>query len=156
MKKIFLILLLVTLLMTGCKNKEEKEKNQYLAMKSKLLETKKYSNIDEIPCDIIVDIKRVSEERVNYRILLQNAKVNMNNIKAIAVHNYYTEDIFPSIGLFNKKYNLSPNQKENNKIELKGKIETSEDIDNLKIQLKIMIEYYDDNNKKIDIYYNAT
>ena len=80
----------------------------------------------------------------------------MNNIKAIAVHNYYTEEVFPSIGLFNKKYNLYTNDNENNKIELKGKIRTSEDIDNLKIELKLLIEYYDDNNQKKDIYYNAT
>lgn len=156
MKKVFLFLLVVTLFLSGCKNKEETEKNEYLAMKSKLLEVKKYSDIKNLPCDIVVDVHRIDSERVEYKVSFLNPKENMYKIKAIVVHNYYSEDIFPSIGLFNKKYNLYVDALDNDNINLKGKIETSEDIDNINFKLKIMIEYYNDDNEKKDIYYKTT
>ncbi|MEE3342946.1 MAG: hypothetical protein VZS44_02530 [Bacilli bacterium] len=156
MKKKILILTIIILFLAGCKNKEEIEKNDYLTMKSKLLENKKYSKTDELPCDIIVNVDRVDKERVNYKISFSSPKENMHNIKAIVVHNYYTEEVFPSIGLFNKKYNLLLDNKENSNITLKGKIETREDIDNINFKFKIYIEFYDDNNNKKDIYYKTT
>ena len=79
----------------------------------------------------------------------------MNNIKAIVVHNYYTEDVFPSIGLFDDELDLKKDN-DKQKIVLKGKIETSEDISNINLKLKILIEYINNEGKKKDIYYKTT
>ena len=153
MKKV-IIVILIFILITGCKNKEENEKNNYLTMKSNLLERKKYTNLNDLPCDITIDIKRKNKEEISYKVTLDNPKEDMNNIKLITVHNYYTEDAFPSIGFLNEKKDLKTNT--NKDITLKGKIETTEDIDNLNLQIKIYLEYKTNDNKTKEIYYKTT
>ena len=156
MKKIFLIMLFVCVFLTGCNNKEEKEKNEYLAMKSNLLETKKYTSKEELQCDILVNIDRHGQEKVVYKVTLFNPKENMNNIKAIVVHNYYTEDVFPTIGLFDEKATLKTDSEKEENLTLSGVIETTDNIDKIGLQLKILIEYTTDNGEVKDIYYKTT
>ena len=154
MKKVFLVMLLCMLLLTGCKNKEEDEKNEYLAMKSSLLESKKYTSSDDLVCDITVMVDRLGEEEVSYKVVMSDAKENMNNVKVLVVHNYYTEEVFPTIGLFDETKNLAVNEKV--ELRLEGTIETTNDIDNLNLELKILIEYLDDDGEVKDIYYKTT
>ena len=153
MKKVFLVLIIFVFLV-GCENKEEKEKNYYLSLKSKLLETKKYTSSDDIPCDITVKVNRLDKEQVLYKIVLFNPKENMNNVEVIVVHNYYTEDLFPSVGLFNQREYLKVGEKK--KISLSGRIETIDDIDKLNLEFKVLIKYKTDDNKNKDIYYKTT
>ena len=152
MKKVLLIIIILTLF-TGCKNEEEQEKNSYLTMKTELLETKKYTQKEKIPCNITINIKRLNKEQISYEISLSEPTENMNKLKALAVHNYYTEDLFPSIGLFDKKGNLLLSDDKNKKLKLKGKIETTEDIDKLNLKIKVLIKYQTDDNKNKTIYY---
>ena len=154
MKKILLILFLSILLFTGCENKEEIEKNDYLDMKSQLLEHKEFVSLEELKCDIVVNIDRKDEEKVIYEVILSNPKENMNNIKAVLVHNYYTEDVFPTIGLFDSTKSLLVNSLDS--ITLKGVIKTDKDIDNLNLMLKLLIRYTTDDGVKKDIYYKTT
>lgn len=154
MKKVFLVMLLCLLLLSGCKNKEEDEKNEYLAMKSNLLGNKKYTSSEDLICNITVSVDRLDEEKVSYKVVFSNAKENMNNIKALVVHNYYTEEVFPTIGLFDETKKMSINS--DDKLKLEGTIETTNDIDNLDLELKILIEYLDDDGKVKDIYYKTT
>ena len=154
MKKILLILFLSILLFTGCENKEEIEKNDYLDMKSQLLEHKEFVSLEELKCDIVVNIDRKDEEKVIYEVVLSKPKENMNNIKAVLVHNYYTEDVFPTIGLFDDTKSLFVNSQDS--ITLKGSIKTDKDIDNLNLMLKLLIRYTTDDGVKKDIYYKTT
>ena len=154
MKKVFLVMLLCLLLLSGCKNKEEDEKNEYLAMKSNLLGNKKYTSSEDLICNITVSVDRLDEEKVSYKVVFSNAKENMNNIKALVVHNYYTEEVFPTIGLFDETKKMSINS--DDKLKLEGTIENTNDIDNLDLELKILIEYLDDDGKVKDIYYKTT
>ena len=154
MKKIFLVLFLSILLFTGCENKEEIEKNDYLDMKSQLLSHKEFISLEELTCDIVVNIDRKDEEKVIYEVILSNPKENMNNIKAVLVHNYYTEDVFPTIGLFDDTKSLLVDSQNN--ITLKGSIKTDKDIDNLNLMLKLLIRYTTDDGIKKDIYYKTT
>lgn len=154
MKKILLILFLSILLFTGCENKEEIEKNDYLDMKSQLLEHKEFVSLEELKCNIVVNIDRKDEEKVIYEVILSNPKENMNNIKAVLVHNYYTEDVFPTIGLFDDTKSLLVDSQNN--ITLKGSIKTDKDIDNLNLMLKLLIRYTTDDGIKKDIYYKTT
>lgn len=154
MKKIFLVLFLSILLFTGCENKEENEKNDYLDMKSQLLSHKEFISLEELTCDIVVNIDRKDEEKVIYEVVLSKPKENMNNIKAVLVHNYYTEDVFPTIGLFDDTKSLLVDSQNN--ITLKGSIKTDKDIDNLNLMLKLLIRYTTDDGIKKDIYYKTT
>ena len=154
MKRIGLIIIL-TLIICGCKNKTEDKKNSYLEFKSKLLETKKYTKASDILCDISIDIDKKSEESIIYKVIVNNPREDMNNIKAIVVHNYYTEDVFPSVGLFDEGLDLKKNNPQQKMI-LKGKIETTEDISNINLKLKILIEYINNEGIKKDIYYKTT
>ena len=154
MKKKILIIILFILLFTGCENKEEIEKNDYLDMKSELLERKEFFSLDKLNCDIVVNIDRIDEEKVVYEVTLSNPKENMKNIRAILVHNYYTEDVFPTIGLFDKPQNLLIN--DNTNITLKGVIKTDKDIDKLNLVLKLYVKYLNDDDIEKDIYYKTT
>ena len=153
MKKLVLFIM-VLILLTGCKNKEENEKNDYLTMKSNLLEKKKFTNNNDIPCDITIDVNRLNKEQISYKVTLTNPKEDMNDIKMIIVHNYYTEDAFPSIGFFNKKKELKTNTDTN--ITIKEKIETTDDIDKLNLEFKIFIQYKTNDNQTKEIYYKTT
>lgn len=152
-----LILLLALILVTGCDNKEENEKSEYLDMKSDLLERKKFTDQEKITCDIKVDIDRKDEEMVSYKVTLSNPKENMHDIRMLVVHNYYTEEVFPSIGLFNKtKDLLIDKNSDSSSIKLSGTIKTTDDIENIDLKLKIYIKYTDDNDNEKDIYYKTT
>lgn len=158
MKKIFFIscVIMSLALLTGCNNKEENEKSEYLAMKSSLIENKKYTKNEDINCDITVNIDRLNTEEVSYSVTLSNPKEDMRDIDAIVVHNYYTEDIFPTIGLFDKSVDLLKDNGEHEEVKLKGVIETSDDIDNLELELKILIKYTNPDGEEKDIYYKVT
>ena len=154
MKKVFLIMLLMLVFVTGCDNKEEEDKNEYLDMKSKLLEQTKFSLADDLNLDIVVNVDRETEEKINYEVILSNPKEDMKNIKAIVVHNYYTEDKFLTIGVFDKTKDLLRGSGE--EIVLKDSIDTTNDIEKLELELKIMIKYTNDKDEKKTIYYKTT
>ena len=154
MKKMFLIFLFILLVFTGCNNKEEDEKSVYLGVKSKLLEQKKFTSNEELTCDIIVNIDRIDDEKIVFEVSLSNPKENMHDIKAMLVHNYFTEDVFPTIGFFNKSKDLLVNTEDS--VILSGNIKTDTDIDNLNLKLKLLVEYIDDFGNKKDIYYITT
>ena len=158
MKKILLLIVLLLFVLTGCKNEEESEKSEYLAMKSDLLAKEEFTDTSDIVCDITFSLDRLDEEKVTYSVILNNPKENMNDIKAIVVHNYYTEEVFPTIGLFDKSTDLLVNGQndKDSSVELTGNIETTNDIDNLDLELKILIEYKTDSGEVKDIYYKTT
>lgn len=156
MRKVCLLLLVGFLFITGCENKEEEEKNQYIAMKSDLLENTDYTVGEDLPLDIIVSLDRLNEEEVIYKVSFENPKENLNHMKAMVVHNYYNEDTFPSIGLFDESKNLLLNQEETDIVELKDTIKTTKNISKLNLELKIWIEYVNDNGEVKDIYYKTT
>ncbi len=137
---------------TGCNNEKEDVKEEYLKMKSQLLDIEDFS--DEVNCDISVSIDRIDEEKVSYKVVISNPKENMNSVKAILIHNYYTEELFSSVGLFDDTVNIRSNSDDN--LELSGDIKTNNDIDNLNLVLKLYIKYLDDSGVEKDIYYKAT
>ena len=144
-------LILILFLFTGCENQEEQEKNDYIAYKNNLLSTKEYSK--DLPLDIIIDIEREDEQTIAYKVTLTNPKENMHKIKAMVVNNYSNEAVFPTIGLFDDKEELRPGNKDLNELELTGTIESTKNISSLKLNLKVWIEYQNDNGEKKEVYY---
>ena len=152
MKKVY-ILLVSLILMTGCENEEEAIKNEYIAMKNQTFDNENYVNA-ELPVDIVTTVERIDEEAINYKVNISNPKENMNEVKILLVHNFYNEDIFPSIGVFDEPRELLVNSEE--KLILKDTIKTTKNISKLNLELKILIEYIDDSGEKKDIYYKTT
>lgn len=154
MKKNYLFVFLALFLLTGCENHDEFQKNQYIAMKNHLLDELNYNVQSDLPVMIILKLDRQNQDVIEYRVLLKNPKENMHQLKMMVIHNYYTEDKFPSLGLFDNPKNLF--QENNKEIELTGLIKTTKSISKLNLEFKIWIEYIDDNGEKKDIYYKTT
>ena len=155
MKKIYILLLFSLVFISGCENKEEAIKNEYIAMKNETFDEKNYTE-EELPVDIITTVERIDEEAVNYKTTITNPKENMHDVKILLVHNYYNEDIFPSIGVFDEPQELLVDNDEETKLTLKDTIKTTKNISKLDLKLKVLIEYTNDNGEKKDIYYKTT
>ena len=155
MKK--LIMILLAAFIVGCSsvkietdNTIVEEKEDYLAIKDELNSVDKYISDENLPCDIKISLDRINKEEISYRAIIDNPKTDMYNIKALLIHDYFTEDIFPSIGIFDEPQNLIIGNEEVKGFELVGYIETSKDID---VNLKLYLEYTDINGNISDIYY---
>ena len=155
MKKLYILLLLSLFFISGCENKEEETKNEYIAMKNSILDDKNYTK-GSLPVDIVTTIERTDEEAIVYQTTISNPKENMHNIKILLVHNYYSDDVFPSVGVFDETKELLVNNDEKNEITLKDTIKTTTNISKMNLELKILIEYTNDNGEKKDIYYKTT
>lgn len=158
MKKSYILVLVSLMILTGCENKEESIRNEYITMKNEVLNEKNYEEV-EIPFEIVTTVERVDEETVNYNVTIKEPKENMHDVKAMVVHNYYNEDVFPSIGVFDKPEELLLNNNDDNgtsELNLKDTIKTMQNISELDLELKLWIEYTNDNGEKKDIYYKTT
>ena len=158
MKK--LIILLFAVFIVGCSsvkietdNTIVEEKEDYLAIKDELNSVDKYISDENLPCDIKISLDRINKEEISYRAIIDNPKTNMYNIKALLIHDYFTEDIFPSIGIFDEAENLIVGNEEVRGISLVGYIETTNDIEELDLDVKLYIEYSDSDGNIQKIYY---
>ncbi len=155
MKK--LIVFLLILLLTGCtEDKLTLEKDDYLVYKEELLKQEDFTKEEELLFDLNLYADKVSEEEINYRAIIDNPKENMHNIKAIVLHNHFTDSIFPSIGIFNDPIELEIGNEEVKGITLTGYIKTTKEIEELNLELRIYVEYTTDDNETRKIYYKTT
>ena len=154
MKKIC-ILLVLSLLLSGCENKEETKKNEYLAMRSATLNERNYVS-EELPVDIVTTIERINDETINYKTAITNPKENMHDVKVMLVHNYQNEDVYPTIGVFDEPKELLLDRNESSELTLTDTINTTKNISKLGLELKLLIEYTDDLGERKDIYYKMT
>ena len=156
MKKVYFVVLFMSLfLITGCENMEEVTKNEYISMKNETLSSKEFTT-EFMPVEVITEVERINAENVRYKATITNPTENMHDIKVMLVHNYYNENVFPSIGIFDETKELLIDDAENFELTLESTINTTENISNLNLELKLLIEYIDDNGEKKDIYYKTT
>ena len=148
MKKLLLVIISLFLLV-GCSTKEEDEKIAYLEYKNELEEVKDFDS--EVDFNTYFNIVRENEETVNYSLIINNPKINMNNVKALLIHDYSTEDAYPSVGIFDEPITLNASSEDS--IILKGAITSNEDLGDVKF--KLYLEYSDDNGELNKIYYNV-
>lgn len=151
MKKNMLLLIIILLILTGCENKEEQVKSEYIAMKNQLMNAKNYS--ENLPLDIVTSIDRKNEEGYEYKITLKNALENMHNIKVMAIHNYFNDDVFPTIGIFDETHELLVSSSD--EINLKGTIQTDKDLSELNFELKLWITYENDEGIRKELNYHS-
>ena len=161
MKKIlsmFVIILSVTacynaVVEVGIDEKVEDNKVTYLDLKNNPAKRDIFNKLEDIPCNLNVSVDRTSEEEISYRVILDNPKTNMKDIEALLIHNEFSENIFPSIGIFDDKASLIVNNEDVKGIELVGYIETTKEFADLDLELKLWLKYNDDENKEHEIYY---
>ena len=151
MKKILLTLPLIMLLV-GCTNEIEENKIAYLEYKSDLQKQEVFNEEDKSDFNTYFNIKRETEEIINYSITINNPTINMHKVKALLIHDYSQEEAFPSVGILDNSVELLTDS--DNKIELKGKLQTTKDISNVKF--KLYLEYIDDDSNENKIYYQVS
>ncbi|MGM9882158.1 MAG: hypothetical protein ACI31S_04880 [Bacilli bacterium] len=149
MKRILLIMLLF--LLVGCTNKVEEEKNNYLTYKSNLQEKEEFDNEEELDFNTYFNIQRENAEKINYSLVIEDPKIDMYNIKALLIHDYVVEDVFPTVGIFDDAVTLLSGS--NDKITMQGSIQTEEDISSTKF--KLYIEYEDKDGLENKVYYEV-
>lgn len=154
-----LLILIFVILLTACTNKEttlEKEKyDEY----TQLLQ-KEISNSEYLPFDIDIYVDKIVETEVMYRVIIDNPKIALRDIETLVIHDKYTEDIFPSSGIFDTKYSLIPNLVNESSnyakgIILIGYIPYEGDIKNLNATFKVIFKYKDDDLKDNTILYST-
>ena len=135
----------------GCTNEVEENKYAYLEYKSEL---QKQEVFDEEASDFntYFNIKRENEEEVSYSLIINDPNINMYKVKALLIHDFIQEEVFPSSGIMDESQNLIKDT--DNKIELNGTILTTTDISNVKF--KLYLEYIDDNGQENKIYYQLS
>lgn len=146
------ILILVSLfLLVGCTNKVEEDKYAYLEYKNNLEEQKDFVSQESLEFNTYFNLVRETEEKVTYSLVIDNPKFNMKNVKALLIHDFITEDVFPSVGIFDEPVTLHKDS--NDKIVLEGSIQTIDDISDTKF--KLYLEYVDDDGLENSIYYEV-
>ena len=149
MKKI-LTLLLIILLLTGCSdNKINKEKEKYIKYYNELKNVKKSSN--NIPFDIEIKYDKITNNEIRYQVIIDKVKIDLEEIEALAIHNKETNDVFPSIGIFDDKQNLEVNKKPSGII-LVGYIDYEGRVEDFKCNIKVLVNYKT-NKKTYKVYY---
>ena len=134
MKKILIILLLIFCI-CGCTSSEKKEYLNYIEeLKSVEKSSKSY------PFDIEVKYDKIIDQEVRYQVILDNVKEDISDITIICYHDKKTDDIYPSMGIFDDKESLKKDKKPSGLI-LVGYIPYKKDIDSLKITMKVLVKY---------------
>lgn len=155
MKKEYIIFFLCLFLLIGCENKKEEPKDEYISLRNEILDKNEYMSSDELPLDITIKTDRIDEEKAIYKIILDNPKENMKNMRGMIIYNYYTEEQYPTFGIFDETKELLKDDN-SNPIEFVKTIETTKNLSKIDLGLKIWIEYTNDLNEKKEIYYKAT
>jgi len=150
MKK--LVLLLPLIFLVGCTNEVEENKYAYLEYKHVLEEKEEFTEREEIEFNTYFNIERENEEVVNYSIAIKEPSIDMHNVKALLIHDYVQDEAFPSVGILDSPVELEKDSED--KIILEGKIQTTEDITNVKF--KLYLEYIDNEGIENKIYYRVS
>ena len=157
MKKVFLVIIFMFLLV-GCTKENSKELTIYNSYVKDLKQIENYNT--NLPFNIAIYVDKIIETEVMYRVIIDSPKVPLRNIEAIAIHDKYTDDIFPSSGIFDDKLNLIPDviNKSSNYVEgiiLVGYIPFEDDVKNLDATFKVLVKYEDDDGNINKIIYST-
>ena len=155
-KKILLIFLSIFIL-CGCERKSDEMK----LYENYILNLRNQTKFDEnLPFDIEISISKITDSEVKYKAIIDNPKKDLKNIEAIIIHDKYTEDIYPSSGIFDDKYNLILNEidKENNNVKgiiLVGYIPFDKDIKEFDSEFKVLLSYENDIENREFVFYST-
>lgn len=159
MNKIKIILILI-LLLTGCLDGKTlvTQKKMYQRMIVKLEEAKEEEFKEPLGYEINIYIEKVVATELMYRIVIDNPTKSMKDMVVLVIHNYPTNDIFPSIGIFDEQVSLVPGviDFKNNYVKginLIGYIDYDKDIITFDGIFKVLISYQDEFGNSYNDYY---
>jgi PBP1b-binding outer membrane lipoprotein LpoB len=151
MKKI--LILLVALILTGCSSDKE---NDYYFLIDQLKDAQ--VSAGNFPFDIEISLDKITDDEIMYNAIIDNPIEPMKNIRALIIHDKITNNMFPSIGVFDKRVNLIPNvvDEVNNNVKgiaLVGYLPYDGTIENYTGEFKVLVEYTNSDNKFNMVYY---
>lgn len=156
-----IVLIFLSLIIVGCTNKsepvkEEKKENEgnkdtYIKYVQEL--KKEEESSENLPFDVNVEYTKENDNEIRFEVSIDNVKETVKNITALAIHDKQTDDVFPSVGIFDDAVTLTEGEKPEGVV-LAGYIPYTGSIDDLKneITVKVLIKY-EYENKKITAYY---
>ncbi|MGN1399422.1 MAG: hypothetical protein ACI4WG_05445 [Erysipelotrichaceae bacterium] len=150
MKKICICLSLL-LLLAGCQSKtlqpDQEKYNSYLSYYQSILDND--IEMSSSQCyDITLIVNKLDEQEYRYDVIIDNPRVAMYDIKALAVVNDLTiaidqENMMPCIGILDDNhYNMIPNQVDNEKNFVSG-LDLSLVSSSSSLKISVMIEWKD-------------
>lgn len=159
MPKQIIIIIISMLLLIGCTtNSYKEEKELYNHFINDLMKAKLEDFSDDLPFNLNVYFDKVSDSEITYRIIIDEPKIIMNNIKVIAIHDQKTNDIFPTIGIFDQPLNLIPGDIDLtlNKVGgiiLVGYIPYQGKLEDFKCNIKVLLEFEDESSHLNRLFY---
>lgn len=151
MKRILIVFLVLILFLTGCTTNDiSKEKDIYLTYIKELRKINKSTK--DIPFNIEVRFDKITDSEIRYQVVIDEVKEDITDVEAIAIHDKQTDDVFPSIGIFDKKQRLEVGKKPSGII-LVGYIDYLGKVEKFKCNLKILIKYNTNDRKSHTVYY---
>lgn len=150
MKKILLIIFTSILLLTGCEKDYSEEKEKYINYIKEIKEVNKTS--DNLPFNIEVKYDKLTSNEIRYQVILDNVQEDIYDVEMLSIHNKETNDVFPSIGIFDDKENLLKDKKPSGLI-LVGYIDYNGKVEDFKCKMKVMIKYKTNDKKSYKVYY---
>lgn len=151
MKRILIVFLVLILFLTGCTTNDiSKEKDTYLTYIKELRKINKSTK--DIPFNIEVRFDKITDDEIRYQVVIDEVKEDITDVEAIAIHDKQTDDVFPSIGIFDKKQKLEVNKKPSGII-LVGYIDYQGKVEKFKCNLKLLIKYNTNDKKSHTVYY---
>ena len=140
-----IVLIFLSLVIVGCTNKSEPVKE----------EKKENEGNKDTYIKYVQELKKEEEssENLPFDVNVEYVKGTVKNITALAIHDKQTDDVFPSVGIFDDAVTLNEGEKPEGVV-LAGYIPYTGSIDDLKneITVKVLIKY-EYENKKITAYY---
>lgn len=157
--KYYVVLVVISLLvLTGCSNTNivDIEKDEYLSYKEEILTTNDFTDKEDLMFNIDVITSKISPEELSYKLVINNAKEDMHDVKVLMIHNKLTDNVFPSLGIFdNQSISLLTGDTDKD-ITLIGTIKTTKNINDIDIEYKVYIEYKNSLNETVKVYYKTT
>lgn len=151
MKKFIILFLVSIIFLTGCEaNTSNVQKEAYIKYINELKNIKKSSK--DIPFDVEVKYDKLTDDEIRYQVILDNVKEDIYDIEALAIHDKETDDVFPSIGIFDDKQNLLKNKKPSGVI-LVGYIDYQGEVKDFNCKLKVLVKYKTNDKKEHIVYY---
>ena len=147
-KKILIIFLLI--LLCGCNSNLSEQKEKYISYIKELKEVNKTSK--SYPFEIETVFDKLTNNEIRYQVIIDNVDEDIHDLEAIAIHNKQTDDVFPSIGIFDEKEELLKGKKPSGVI-LVGYIDYTGKVEDFKCNIKVLIKYKTKDEKIHKVYY---
>ncbi len=149
--------IILCILLTGCSKEEvSKEMQQYQNILNQL-KTESIKN-KELPCHLEVSLEKSTSGELMYTVTLDEPKEEMYQVQAVFISLKEKENSYPSVGIFDDKLNMIPNQVNHKKnivkgIVLVGYLNTSKTPKEYHDTFRLYLKYKTKDKKIKTIYY---